>query len=100
MHINESDKIDIDAALARIKCYLDTFGQHISCLDYSIECLENLKEEIKEGNAEAINDYLYGALSRTKQIKSELSEDIKVIKGYLSYFVESSEKIFTRPKEL
>ncbi len=40
MHLNEAEKIDIDAALAQIKCYLDTFGEHISCLDYSIECLE------------------------------------------------------------
>ena len=96
MHLNKADKIDIDAALAQIKCYLDTFEEHISCLDYSIECLENLKEEIKGGNTESMNDYLYGALSRTKQTKSELSKDIKLIKGYLSYFVESSEKIFTK----
>lgn len=98
MHLDETKKIDVDAALAQIKCYLDTFGQHITCLDYSIECLENLKEELPEGDTESINAYLYGALSRMQQTKSELSKDIKLIKGYLSYFVESSEEIFTQPK--
>lgn len=98
MCLDEAKKIDVDAALAQIKCYLDTFGEHISCLDYSIECLENLKEELAEGNAESISDYLYGALSRMQQTKSELNKDIKLIKGYLSYFVESSEGIFRQPK--
>ncbi|OYE02409.1 hypothetical protein [Nostoc sp. 'Peltigera membranacea cyanobiont' 232] len=98
MCLDDAKKIDIDAALAKIKYYLDTFGEHISCLDYSIECLEHLKEELPEGDAESINAYLYGALSRMQQTKSELSKDIKLIKGYLSYFVESSEEIFTQPK--
>lgn len=98
MCLDDAKKIDIDAALAQIKYYLDTFGEHISCLDYSIECLESLKEELPEGDVESINAYLYGALSRMQQTKSELSKDIKLIKGYLSYFVESSEEIFTQPK--
>jgi len=36
---------------------------------------------------------LYIALSRIKSTKNRLEEDIKIIKSYLVYFIESSSKI-------
>ncbi|NDJ25715.1 hypothetical protein GS682_29830 [Nostoc sp. B(2019)] len=95
MYLDEEKIVHIHAALAQLKWYLDTFGEQISRLDHSIECLQDLKEELVEGtDAQSINDYLYSALFQIKQTKAQLNQDIKSIKGYLSDFVESTEEIF------
>jgi len=94
MCIDEAIATDIKAAVARISYYLDDFGKHISHLDFSIENLEDLKEEFAEGtDKDSIDTYLYVALSRMKSTRNQLKQDIKTIKSCLSYFVESSSKI-------
>lgn len=94
MCIDETIASDIKEAVARVSCYLDDFGSHISHLDFSIENLEDLKEEFAEGtDKDSIDTYLYIALSRIKSTKNRLEEDIKIIKSYLTYFIDSSSKI-------
>lgn len=94
MCIDETIATDVRAALARVSYYLDDFGSHLSHLDYSIENLEDLKEEFAEGtDKDSIDTYLYAALSRIKSTKNQLKKDIETIKSCLSDFVESSSKI-------
>ncbi|MBD2303488.1 hypothetical protein [Nostoc sp. FACHB-190] len=94
MCIDETIATDIKAALARVAYYLDDFGSHLSHLDYSIENLEDLKEEFAEGtDQDSIDTYLYAVLSRIKSTRNQLTKDIETIKSCLSYFVESSSKI-------
>ncbi|MBH8576197.1 hypothetical protein I8752_25030 [Nostocaceae cyanobacterium CENA369] len=94
MCIDETIATDIREAVVRVSLYLEDFGSHISHLDFSIENLEDLKEEFAEGtDKESIDTYLYAALSRIKSTRKQLKEDIKIIKSYLNHFVESSNKI-------
>ncbi|BAY21696.1 hypothetical protein NIES2100_14530 [Calothrix sp. NIES-2100] len=81
---------DPDYLLPQIDHCLDTFGEHLSALDFAIECLEDLKKEIAEGtnDAQTTDAYLYGALSRLKDAKKYLSQDISTIKRKLSDFLD------------